>query len=90
MRFVQAENFAPEIEALLMKKPISRSSRLIKLTPFLDNEGVLRVQGLLEHSELTEDAKHPMILPPTNQLTTLSNKEGQERCFHSQTDRTLH
>lgn len=90
VRFVQAENFAPEIQSLIMKKPISRSSRLIKLTPFLDKEGILRVNGRLEHALLHEDTKHPMILPPEHPLTALVIKDAHGRCFHSQTDRTLH
>ena len=38
------------------------NGRLAHLKPFED-EGILRVGGRLNHSDLPYDAKHPMILP---------------------------
>lgn len=90
IREAQKEHFSQEIDALKQEKPIPRNSTLLKLTPFLDGHGLLRVRGRLEHAILTEDAKHPIILPPTHRLTQLIIKETQENCFHSQTNRTLH
>lgn len=59
---IQAELFQPEITSLINSNSIERSSSLIKLTPYLDTEGVMRVQGRLKHSNLSETAKHPIIL----------------------------
>lgn len=42
-----------------------------KLAVFLDEEGFLRVGGRLRHSELSLDAKHPLLLPRVDRLTDL-------------------
>jgi len=36
---------------------------MAKLTPFLDSHGVLRVGGRLKHAFLSEDERHPIIVP---------------------------
>ena len=38
-------------------------SQLFTLDPFLDEAGLIRVNGRLEHSDLTYDSKHPVIIP---------------------------
>ncbi|XP_073980363.1 uncharacterized protein [Rhodnius prolixus] len=44
---------------------------LSSLRPFIDQEGLLRVGGRLEHSRLPYDAKHPYIIPSKSHLTQL-------------------
>jgi hypothetical protein len=63
-RSVQAQVYAPEIQCLSQKVLLSRKSPLFGLSPFLDKDGVLRVQGRLQEcSELSYDEKHPIIIP---------------------------
>ena len=45
------------------KKPIPKGSNLCKLDPFLDEQGLLRIKGRLEHADLTFESKHPVIIP---------------------------
>ena len=65
-RSVQQECYGLEIARLQSGKPILRESSLCKLNPFVDNQGILRVTGRIENSELAYDAKHPIIIPPGN------------------------
>lgn len=50
--------------------PVTPSS-LAQLSPFIDPEGLIRVGGRLRFSLLTEEAKHPILLPKTAYLTRL-------------------
>ncbi len=89
VRTVQENNFGPEVAALAKGRNVHKSSSLRKLTPFLDEEKLLRVGGRLERAEeLTRDARHPVILPPKHPLTDLIIKEAHETNFHSTTIRT--
>lgn len=63
---IQRSSFKSDIE-LLEKNKIC-SNRIQRLTPFLDEDGMLRVGGRLRHSNLPFEAKHQIILPK-NHLT---------------------
>ena len=60
---IQYVTYGAEIENLKEGKPVSKSSSLLKLSPVVGNDGLLRVGGRLEYSELTYAEKHPIILP---------------------------
>jgi hypothetical protein len=53
------------------------------LSPFLDAEGLLRVGGRLEKSQLPYDAKYPIIVPSRNHLCTLLVRHYHTRCKHA-------
>ncbi|CAC5406219.1 unnamed protein product [Mytilus coruscus] len=54
-----------------MVKHLKSSSKLRKLGPFLDDEGLLRVGGRLERSDIQYDAMHPIILPKDSTVSKL-------------------
>jgi hypothetical protein len=85
VRRVQEENFQAEIDAIHNDSSIPRTSNLLKLSPFLDQFGVLRVVERIEKEPIDRDAIHPM-LPHRHPLTSLVTKDAHERCFHSQID----
>ena len=45
LRWIQAKHFPSDISALERSKPVPRSSRVRRLSPYLDAKGVLRVGG---------------------------------------------
>ncbi len=90
VRRVQGKCFEMEINALQKGLPLPRNSHVLKLSPFLDDPGVLRVGGRLENAPLEEDAIHPMLLPTHHPFTRLVILDAHERCLHSQIDRTLY
>lgn len=63
IRIMQAEAFPHELEALNDEKQCPRSSPLQKLTPFLDDNGLIRVGGRLRNANIDTRAKHPLVLP---------------------------
>lgn len=68
---VQHECFSEDIARLSKKAALSSSSRLKTLCPFLDADGVLRVGGRLQSSNLPFSKKHPILLPAKHKLTDL-------------------
>ena len=52
-----------EIILLLNGKPLAKSSTVLKLSPYLDADGLLRVEGRLQHSSIPEHEKHPILVP---------------------------
>jgi hypothetical protein len=63
LRDVQRQSFPEEVESLQKGESVSRKSKIYKLSPFLGDDGLLRVRGRLDHADLSYDAKHPVILP---------------------------
>ncbi|GFT79902.1 integrase_H2C2 domain-containing protein, partial [Nephila pilipes] len=52
-----------DIQCIMKEEKLSNSSKLLNLSPFLDEKNVLRVGGRLQHSELPLNHKHPMLIP---------------------------
>ena len=78
-RAVQADCFAEEISLLKNGQSLPRSSKLVKLSPFLDEFGVLRVGGRLQESNLSYQSKHPVILGKHHLTELLLEKIHAER-----------
>ncbi|KXJ79503.1 hypothetical protein RP20_CCG000608 [Aedes albopictus] len=90
-RQVQLEVFNEEILLLKRSKgadakfivPVPKSSSLYKLSPFLDDHGVLRSSGRTTGCKfIDEDAVHNIILPKNHPVTTLLVKFIHERYHH--------
>lgn len=68
-KLVQRDSFPNDIFALQNNKICS--SRLHRLAPFLDQDGLIRVGGRLKHADLAEDVRHPCILPKKHHIVNL-------------------
>ncbi|XP_063717921.1 uncharacterized protein LOC134845020 [Symsagittifera roscoffensis] len=77
----QRDSFNPEVNALTQNKPINTTSRLRHLSPFLDEDGLLRASGRLEKSQLDYCLKHPIILdgnhPAAHLFIRQTHKDNQ-------------
>jgi hypothetical protein len=61
---VQVEGFAQELkEELSRGNQVSRQSKLLALSPFLDKERVIKVGGRTQKASIANDQKHQMLLP---------------------------
>ena len=58
----QKQNFPREYKTLAHGLILPKSSSLYKLTPFMDESGLLRIKGRLQCSDLTYEEKHPIIM----------------------------
>lgn len=64
-----SQTFKREIE--LIRKGQCLPKHFLKLSPFLDDQDVLRVGGRIVLSKLGYDQKHPALLPSSHRLTKL-------------------
>lgn len=55
----------------------------------MNTEGLLRIGGRLQSSQLPSSAKHPLILPKESTLTQLINADAHHRTMHGGTQLTL-
>ncbi|XP_075151197.1 uncharacterized protein LOC142225306 [Haematobia irritans] len=76
--------FSKEIQNLRENQPISRQSKLLTVTPFLDEHGMLRVGGRLTNSGLRYDEMHPIILPAKSKFTELLIDFTHKILLHSE------
>lgn len=83
VKSVQINMFPVEIKDLKNKKPINSRSRLLTLTPFLDDDGILRVGGRLKNSTYSNDKKHPIILSADSHLTTILFRSNHLQLLHA-------
>ncbi|XP_018908497.2 uncharacterized protein [Bemisia tabaci] len=67
VRKAQIDSFKDDIKRLKANK--ESSTRLRRLNPFLDPDGLIRVGGRLSHAPISADRKHPLILPKSHALT---------------------
>ncbi|XP_076287403.1 uncharacterized protein LOC143212445 [Lasioglossum baleicum] len=88
-RLAQHCDYADVVTALSTRRPIGRSTRLLAMAPFLDDQGILRVGGRIKHSLLSYDEQHPVILAPESPLTHLIIEHHHRRTLHGGVQLTL-
>ncbi|XP_062535271.1 uncharacterized protein LOC134204461 [Armigeres subalbatus] len=90
-RQVQLDAYSEEVALLRKSKEsggkktatIPRSSSLYKLSPYLDDHGVLRMQGRAAGCQFVDhDAVHTIILPREHPITSLIIRFTHERYHH--------
>lgn len=89
IRMAQQDCFPEDVKALKLKKPIPRTSRLRFVTPYLDEEGILRVRGRIEKCQVAIDVRHPKIIPYDHPIARLLVNHVHELIKHDSVDRTL-
>ena len=62
IKSVQEGYFKDEIEALKKKQRLKASSCIIRLDPFMDSKGLLRVGGRICKSALEKNIQHPVLM----------------------------
>ena len=84
------ESFPREFKALRTGKKLPNDSVLRNVSPYIDPaDGLLKVDGRLEHAELPEYTRHPIILAPDHRLTTLIIADAHDKIFHGGVEHTL-
>lgn len=78
---VQAVHFDTEISNLKKGNPCSAA--ILKLNPFLDGDGILRVGGRLSNSDENFDYKHPVLLPGRDYVVEMLIRHYHCRNLHT-------
>ncbi|GBP61986.1 hypothetical protein EVAR_40994_1 [Eumeta japonica] len=89
VKITQQAAFPQEIKQLSKGELLSNSNPLVRLTPFIDSQGILRVGGRLESSNLSFGAKHPAILPQDSLLTKMILNHAHQKTLHGGIQKTL-
>lgn len=82
IKISQELEFPDEIEDLRSGRQLKTRSRLLPLSPFLDEMGVIRVGGRLKHADMEFMRKHPIIISRDNVLLTLLLREAHAKTLH--------
>lgn len=66
---LQQTCFPQEYSILTSKQPLPGNNSLLKLQPFLGEDGLIRVGGRLRNANIPYQQKHPILLPRGHQIT---------------------
>ena len=89
IRSLQEKAFSEEIQALNQNQQVKKTSPIQDLNPFMDSDGLLRVGGRLRRCTLSDDIKHPVILPKISHVSNVMVKYFHERIHHQGRGQTL-
>ncbi len=91
LKRAQSDCFPDELRLLRAGKPISPSSRLLTLSPEIDDaEGLIRVGGRLRRAEgLDQATVHPVVLDPAHPSTRLLIQDFDSRLHHPGPERVF-
>ncbi len=78
MKYLQRTALYKGVECLQSHKSVQRSSHIVRLEPFIGDDGLLPVGGRLLHAPIAEYMKHPIILPKDHFVTQLIVRHAHE------------
>ena len=70
-RAVHSEMFNEDLKMIISSKELPASGKIASILPFIHKEGLLRAKGRLNKSNLSFQAKHPIILPSKHRAIEL-------------------
>ena len=86
MKRCQKESFHDAYEKISKGQPLSASDQLNKLSPFLDENGLLRLHGRLQHSRSSYEVKHPILLSAKHYVVIKLIEDAHRTNFHEGTE----
>lgn len=89
IKLTQEESFQTEIQHLARSQMVPSASRLKTFNAFLDDNGIIRVGGRLEHSHCQYNERHPIVLPSKHPFTKLLIQHIHRMELHAGTQATL-
>lgn len=69
IKSIQFARYREEVKFLIQNKEIPSNSQLKSLDIFLDESGLIRVGGRLRNANISENSKHPIVLPNNHPVT---------------------
>ena len=61
-KLLQREHIGEEMKSLKDEKEIPKGRKILQISPFLDEDGLIRAKGRISKSQLDFNAKHPILL----------------------------
>ena len=85
-RFVQNESFPIFLKSIAISKETSKDLNIAKLSPFIEEDGTIRVKGRTKHSNLDHNAKHPILLTAKHPAVQLLLERAHRDNLHEGTE----
>ncbi|XP_034005864.1 uncharacterized protein LOC117497939 [Trematomus bernacchii] len=82
LKAVQQDVYKNEVDCATQGINVHSHSSLVKLDPFLDKDGLLRVGGRIHKAQLEDQEKHPLILPASHHVATLLVRHYHDQAAH--------
>lgn len=89
IKHAQKECFDKEIQEIIQSGRIATRSKISDLRPFLDETGIMRIQGRLHQDTLTKDVRHPILLSGDHPYSKLLFTATHIRAVHGGLQATL-
>lgn len=86
---VKEKEFAIDRIKLAKNGTVTTNCSILLLIPFLDSDGVIRVDGRLTYAKLPYSQNHPILLPAKHELTTLIIEHYHKRQLHPGLQRSI-
>ena len=74
--------FSEQVDALKKKGKLKSNESLSSLSPFVDNNGTMRVGGRLKNSDFPPDVRHPILLPSQHPVTEMIVAHQHQKVSH--------
>ena len=71
IKYAQRVSFVDQLQNIKVNEILSKSSPFTLLSSFIDSHGVLRARSRLRNAPISEESKHPCILPNNNPITKI-------------------
>ncbi|XP_050299187.1 uncharacterized protein LOC126738055 [Anthonomus grandis grandis] len=82
IKLAQSKSFDSELKILAKHKNLDTKPRLLSLSPFMDERGILRVGGRLRTTYLPYNFKHPILISSEHPLTKLIFEHKHQYLLH--------
>ncbi|XP_058839510.1 uncharacterized protein LOC131694986 [Topomyia yanbarensis] len=82
-RLAQRESFPEELANVAEGERVCKASTLKFLSPIIDHNGVLRVGGRLRNANISDSAKHPILLSSKHPLSALLANQCHKALLHA-------
>ncbi|KAH8232106.1 hypothetical protein KR032_003514, partial [Drosophila birchii] len=79
---IQKIEFSAEHKQLRIHRTVDKRSSIVSLSPIIGHDGLIRVGGRLEESNLPYAAKHQILLPYNDQIVKMLLREMHEENMH--------
>ena len=86
IRQEQIKAFPSEFKDLTRGRPVYKQSKLVSLTPFLDEDDIIRVGGRIGKAPIPFVTRHPIVLDSSSDLTKLIIIDTHNKLGHAGVD----
>ena len=83
IKSIQQRHFKEEIMSLHNRNSLKSSIKILKLDPFLDQDGILKVGERIEKCDISDEIQHPPLLPKSCKTTELIIRWCHDKVAHA-------